>query len=64
MTWGNSGEDAPMFDDPIEPPVNFDQTVFDSLFEVPLVTVPVSEQNLVTQTVTSIADAVGVLGGL
>ena len=64
MTWGNSGEDALMFDDPIEPPVNFDQTVFDSLFEVPLVTVPVSEQNLVTQTVTSIADAVGVLGGL
>jgi subtilisin family serine protease len=64
MTWGNSGEDAPMFDDPIEPPVNFDQTGFDSLFEVPLVTVPVSEQNLVTQTVTSIADAVGVLGGL
>jgi serine protease AprX len=64
MTWGNSGEDAPMFDDPIEPPVNFDPSVFDSLLEVPLVTVPVSEQNLVTQTETSIAGAVGVLGGL
>jgi hypothetical protein len=64
MTWGTSGEDAPMFDDPISPPVTFDQSVFDSLFEAPLVTVPVSEQNLVTQTVTSIADAVGVLGGL
>ena len=39
MTWGNSGEDAPMFDDPIAPPVNFDQSVFDSLFGEPLVTV-------------------------
>jgi hypothetical protein len=53
-----------MFDDPIEPPVNFDPSVFDSLLEVPLVTVPVSKQNLVTQTETSIAGAVGVLGGL
>ena len=64
MTWGNSGEDAPIFDDPIAPPVNFDQSVFDSLFGEPLVTVPVSEQNLVTQPVTAIAGAVGILGGL
>jgi serine protease AprX len=64
MTWGNSGEDAPMFDDPIAPPVNFDQSVFESLFGEPLVTVPVSEQNLVTQPVTAIANAVGILGGL
>ena len=64
LTWGNSGEDAPMFDDPIAPPVNFDQSVFDSLFEEPLVTVPVSAQNLVIQPVSSIADAVGVLGEL
>ena len=64
MTWGTSGEDAPMFDDPIEEPVNFDQSVFDSLFGEPLVTVPVAEQNLVTESVTSIATAVGILGGL
>jgi subtilisin family serine protease len=64
MTWGTSGEDAPMFDDPIAEPVNFDQGAFDSLFGEPLVTVPVAEQNLVTQPVTSIATAVGILGGL
>jgi hypothetical protein len=64
MTWGTSGEDAPMFDDPIAEPVNFDQSTFDSLFGVPLVTVPVAEQNVVTQPVTSIATAVGILGGL
>ena len=64
MTWGTSGEDSPMFDDPIAAPVNFDQSTFDSLFGVPLVTVPVAEQNVVTQPVTSIATAVGILGGL
>jgi hypothetical protein len=64
LTWGNSGEDAPMFDDPIAEPVNFDQSAFESLFGEPLVTVPVAEQNLVTQPVTAIANAVGILGGL
>ena len=49
MTWGNSGEDAPLFDDPIAEPASFDQTVFESLFSAPLVTVPVSEENAVTQ---------------
>ena len=65
MTWGNSGEDAPMFDDPIAPATNFDQTVFDSLFEVPLVTGQPVEANVVTQPVTSTLTAtVGILGGL
>jgi hypothetical protein len=50
-----------MFDDPIAPPVNFDGSVFDSLFEVPPVKAPVAEQTLVMSPVTSIADAVGVL---
>jgi hypothetical protein len=53
-----------MFDDPIAEPVNFDQSVFDSLFGEPLVTVPVAEQNLVTEPVTAITNAVGILGGL
>jgi serine protease AprX len=64
LVWGTSGEDAPMFDDPIAEPVNFDQSVFDSLFGEPLVTVPVAEQNLVTEPVTAITNAVGILGGL
>ena len=64
MTWGNSGEDAPLFDDPIAEPVNFDQTVFESLFSTPLVTAPVSEQNTLTQPITSTLGVVGILGGL
>jgi serine protease AprX len=64
LTWGNSGEDAPLFDDPIAEPANFDQTVFESLFEVPLVTAPVSEQNTLTQPVTSTLNVVGISGGL
>ena len=64
MTWGNSGEDAPLFDDPIAEPTSFDQTVFESLFSAPLVTVPVSEENAVTQPITSTVGAVGILGGL
>jgi serine protease AprX len=62
-TWGNSGEDAPMFDDPIAPAENFDQTVFDSLFEEPLVTVPPAEQNSLVQPVTAVVST-GILGGL
>jgi len=64
LTWGNSGEDAPLFDDPIAEPASFDQTVFESLFGVPPVTVPVSEQNTVTQPVISTLGVVGILGGL
>jgi serine protease AprX len=63
-TWGNSGEDAPMFDDPIAPPQNFDQTVFDSLFGEPLLTAPAAEQNILTQPVTSVVVSTGILGGL
>jgi subtilisin family serine protease len=63
MTWGNSGEDAPMFDDPIAPPANFDETLFDSLFGVPLATAPPSEQNILTQPLTSVV-SMGIVGGL
>ena len=44
---GNSGEDAPLFDDPITEPVNFDQTVFESLFSTPLVTASVPNRTRV-----------------
>jgi serine protease AprX len=64
MTWGNSGEDAPLFDDPIAEPINFDQTVFESLFSAPLVTAPVSEENAMTQPITSTLNVVGISGGL
>ena len=64
MTWGTSGEDAPLFDDPIAEPVTFDQTVFENLFPSPLVTAPVSEENSVTQPITSTLGVVGILGGL
>lgn len=63
MTWGTSGEHAPMFDDPIGP-VEFDQALFDMLFGTPLVTAPVSEQNSLTEPVTSIVSTMGILGGL
>ena len=61
---GHSGEDAPLFDDPIAEPVNFDRTVFESLFSAPLVTAPVSEENTLTQPITSTLGVVGILGGL
>jgi subtilisin family serine protease len=64
MTWGNSGEDAALFDDPIAEPTSFNQTVFESLFLAPLVTVPVSEENAVTQPITSTLGVVGISGGL
>jgi serine protease AprX len=66
LTWGSSGEDAVMFDDPLTEPVSFDETVFESLFSVPPVTAPASEentlQNTLTQPVTSALG--GILGGL
>jgi hypothetical protein len=32
LTWGNSGEDAPLFDDPEVEPVTFDASVWEDLF--------------------------------
>jgi serine protease AprX len=64
MTWTTSGEGAPLFDDPLAEPVNFDQTVFETLFSAPLVTAPVSEENAVTQPITSTLAGAGILGGL
>ncbi|MEP6915809.1 MAG: hypothetical protein ABJC89_09180, partial [Acidobacteriota bacterium] len=31
-TWGSSGEDTPLFDDPTADPRSFDGTAWDSLF--------------------------------
>ena len=64
LTWGNSGEDAPLFDDPIAPAVNYDQTVFDSLFEVaPVQVVPV-DPAVILEPITSTVESVGILGGV
>ena len=49
---GGSGEDAPLFDDPDGAPVNFDQTVWDSLFG----TEPVGS-GLVSETSTNAGPA-------
>ena len=35
VTWGSSGEDSPLFDDPSQLPVNYDQTPLDDLFLPP-----------------------------
>jgi subtilisin family serine protease len=49
LTWGTSdAEETPLFDDPVAPPVSFDETVWDNLF------------GTVTTTTTSVQ---GVLGG-
>jgi subtilisin family serine protease len=61
LTWGNSGDDAPLFDDPIAAPTSFDQTVFQSLFGEPLVTVPATQQQSLTSPLTSTLG--GILGG-
>ena len=58
MTWGNSGEDAVLFDDPIGDPATYDQTVFDSLFEL----APAAEENVIAPTTST--SVVGILGAL
>ena len=48
ITWGTSdGEDAPIFDDPNAPPVNFDSSSFDNLF------------GTVTSTTTTVLGGIG-----
>jgi hypothetical protein len=35
VTWGSSGEDAELFDDPLAEPVNYDATPLEDLFLPP-----------------------------
>ena len=71
LTWGNSGEDTPLFDDPDQEPMNFDQTVWESLFTAePVVVAPATEETLTVEPIlatetTSTTDTsiTGVLGG-
>jgi hypothetical protein len=35
VTWGSSGEDAELFDDPAAVPVNYDATPLEDLFLMP-----------------------------
>ena len=62
LTWGNSGEDAPLFDDPIGEPANFDETVFESLFQVEPVTAPAT--TIIEPVTTTLGGVVGILGVL
>ncbi len=42
VTWGSSGDDGPLFDDPSSLPVNYDATTLDELFLPPVPTSPPS----------------------
>ena len=50
VTWGTSGSDDPLFDDPLMPPVNYDESVYDNLFG-PGTLEPVSSSSTTTTTV-------------
>ncbi len=50
VTWGTSGSDDPLFDDPLTPPVNYDESVYDNLFG-PVTLQPVSSPTPSTTTV-------------
>ena len=64
LTWGTAGEETRLFDDPNGVPVNFDETVWDSLFVVePIAVLPVEENTLV-QPVSTMTTTTLVGGGL
>jgi serine protease AprX len=61
IVWGTSDEDeTPLFDDPIAPPVSYDDTVWDNLFG-PTVLDPATTTT--TTTTTTIKSVLGGLGG-
>jgi serine protease AprX len=61
LTWGTSdGDDTPLFDDPIAPPVSYDETVWDNLFGAAVLD-PVTTTT--TATTTTIKSVLGGLGG-
>jgi hypothetical protein len=64
VTWGNSGEDPPLFDDPNGAPMNFDQTPWTKLFTTePVAVVPMPQTNTSIQPVTSTVTSVAIAGG-
>jgi serine protease AprX len=61
IVWGTSDEDeTPLFDDPIAPPVSYDDTAWDNLFG-PTVLDPAT--TITTTTTTTIKSVLGGLGG-
>jgi serine protease AprX len=55
LTWGNSGEDAALFEDPNGAPENFDQTVWENIFQdVPVVIPPSTTQTNLLAPVTNL----------
>jgi hypothetical protein len=56
VTWGTSGSDDPLFDDPMTPPVNYDESVYDNLFG-PGTLEPVSSSS--TTTTTTVPGGIG-----
>jgi serine protease AprX len=70
MTWGNSGEDSPLFDDPEGSPVNYDNTIWEALFqEEPVQAVTTSTTSTATTssatstTTTTVTTTTGLIGG-
>ena len=60
VTWGNSGEETPLFDDPNAEPVTFDISIYDDLFGTSVIeTAP-----LATATTTTTTTITTTLGGL
>jgi hypothetical protein len=59
ITWGTSdGDETPIFDDPLSPPVNYDSSVYDNLFG------PVVIDPVLTSITTTTTTVLGVIGGV
>ena len=60
ITWGTSGVDDPLFDDPLTPPVSYDESVYENLFG-PVTLDPVTSNSTTTTTTTVLGGIGGVL---
>ena len=64
LTWGNSGADTLLFDDPDGEPTNFDQTVWESLFQTEPAIVPASQETLTVEPTIEPANAIVTVSGV
>ena len=64
LTWGNSGADAPLFDDPDAEPTNFDQTVWESLFQTEPAIAPASQETLTVEPTIEPASSIVTVSGV
>jgi serine protease AprX len=58
VTWGTSGSDDPLFDDPLTPPVNYDESVYDNLFG------PGTLEPVLSSSTTTTTTVPGGIGGV